>query len=112
MAEAFPEEKKQRVSIARAILKDAPIIILDEATSALDAENERLILSAIDELIKNKTVVMIAHRMKTVRRADHIIAIENGRIIQEGTHNELIKVDGLYKRFVCEREIASDWKIN
>src|SRR5699024_2747218 len=77
--------EKQRVSIARAILKDAPIIILDEATSALDAENEQLILSAIDELIKNKTVVMIAHRMKTVRRADHIIAIENGRIIQEGT---------------------------
>ena len=104
--------EKQRVSIARAILKDAPIIILDEATSALDAENEQLILSAIDELIKNKTVVMIAHRMKTVRRADHIIAIENGRIIQEGTHNELIQADGLYKRFVCEREIASDWKIN
>lgn len=103
--------EKQRISIARAILKDAPIIILDEATSALDSENEQAILEAIDELTRSKTVIMIAHRMKTVRNADHIIAIENGNIVQEGTHDELIKQDGIYSRFLKEREEATDWKI-
>lgn len=103
--------EKQRISIARAILKDAPIIILDEATSALDSENEQAILAAIDELTRSKTVIMIAHRMKTVRNADHIIAIENGNIVQKGTHDELIKQDGIYSRFLKEREEAMDWKI-
>ena len=103
--------EKQRISIARAMLKNAPIIILDEATSALDSENEQAILEAIDELTKNKTVIMIAHRMKTVRNADHIIAVENGRIVQEGTHDELVKQDGIYRRFVKEREDAGSWKI-
>ena len=103
--------EKQRISIARAMLKNAPIIILDEATSALDSENEQAILEAIDELTKNKTVIMIAHRMKTVRNADHIIAVENGRIVQEGTHDELVKQNGIYRRFVKEREDAGSWKI-
>lgn len=103
--------EKQRISIARAILKDAPIIILDETTSALDVENEHEILAAIDELTKNKTVIMIAHRIKTVEKADHIIALENGRIVQEGTHEQLKKEPGLYVNFVNARHQAAEWKI-
>lgn len=103
--------EKQRISIARAILKDAPIIILDETTSALDVENEHEILAAIDELTKNKTVIMIAHRIKTVEKADHIIALENGRIVQEGTHEQLMKEPGLYVNFVNARHQAAEWKI-
>ena len=93
------------------MLKDAPIVILDEATSALDAENEHEILAAIDELTRNKTVIMIAHRMKTVRNADHIIALENGTIVQEGTHEQLMAEGGLYERFVKERRDAAGWKV-
>lgn len=104
--------EKQRISIARAILKDSPIIILDEATSALDAENEHEILAAIDELTRNKTVIMIAHRIKTVQKADHIIAIENGRIVQEGTHEQLVKEPGLYTNFIAARQKASGWKLD
>ena len=104
--------EKQRISIARAILKNAPIIILDEATSALDAENEHEILEAIDELTKNKTVIMIAHRIKSVQQADKIIAIKDGRIVQEGQHSQLIKQEGLYKDFLCAREKATGWKIH
>lgn len=103
--------EKQRISIARAILKDAPIIILDEATSALDAENEHEILAAIDELTRNKTVIMIAHRIKSVQHADHIIALEHGRIVQEGTHEELIKEKGLYADFIVARKEAVGWKL-
>lgn len=103
--------EKQRISIARAILKDAPIIILDEATSALDAENEHEILAALDELTKNKTVIMIAHRIKSVQKADHIIAIEKGRIVQQGTHDQLIRKEGLYASFVAARKKASGWKL-
>lgn len=103
--------EKQRISIARAMLKDAPIIILDETTSALDAENEHEILAAIDELTKNKTVIMIAHRIKTVEKADHIIAIENGRIVQEGTHEELLHQKGIYADLINAREKASGWKL-
>ena len=103
--------EKQRISIARAILKDAPIIILDETTSALDVENEHEILAAIDELTKNKTVIMIAHRIKTVEKADHIIAIENGKIVQEGTHEQLIKEPGLYLNFINARNQAAGWQI-
>ena len=103
--------EKQRISIARAILKDAPIIILDETTSALDVENEHEILAAIDELTKNKTVIMIAHRIKTVEKADHIIAIENGKIVQEGTHEELLHQKGIYADFISARAKASIWQL-
>ena len=103
--------EKQRISIARAILKDAPIIILDETTSALDTENEHEVLAAIEELTQNKTVIMIAHRIKTVEKADHIIAIENGRIVQEGTHKELLHRTGIYADFIHAREKASGWKL-
>lgn len=104
--------EKQRISIARAILKDSPIIILDEATSALDAENEHEILLAIDALTKNKTVIMIAHRIKSVEKADHIIALQNGRIVQEGTHDTLKNIPGLYADFLASREDAARWQLN
>lgn len=103
--------EKQRISIARAILKDAPIVILDEATSALDAENEHIVLEAIDELTRNKTVIMIAHRMKSICNADHIIVIEKGEIVQEGVHEELIAEDGVYTRFMSEHREAAGWKV-
>ena len=103
--------EKQRISIARAIIKNADIIILDEATSALDAENEHEILSAIDQLIKDKTVIMIAHRLKTVEKANKIIAIDNGEIVQEGTHEQLAEEDGLYKDFLNMKKIAAGWKL-
>ena len=104
--------EKQRISIARAILKDTPIIILDETTSALDTENEHEVLAAIEELTQNKTVIMIAHRIKTVEKADHIIAIEDGRIVQEGTHEELLYRTGIYADFIHAREKASGWKLS
>ena len=101
--------EKQRIAIARAILKDSPIVILDEFTSALDVENERHILQAIDNLVQNKTVIMIAHRLETVRKADNIIVLDKGEIAQEGTHNELITQDGIYKSFISIRERANKW---
>lgn len=101
--------EKQRIAIARAILKDAPIVILDEFTSALDVENEHHILQAIDNLVQNKTVIMIAHRLETVRKADNIIVLDKGEIVQEGTHNELITQDGIYKSFISIRERANKW---
>jgi len=107
----FSGGEKQRISIARAILKDAPIVILDEATSALDPENEKEILEAVDELTKNKTVIMIAHRMNTLKNADHIIAIENGNIVQDGTPQQLIGEEGIYRRFMNERKKAAEWTV-
>lgn len=101
--------EKQRIAIARAILKDAPIVILDEFISALDVDNERHILQAIDNLVQNKTVIMIAHRLETVRKADNIIVLDKGKIAQEGTHNELITQDGIYKSFISIRERANKW---
>lgn len=101
--------EKQRIAIARAILKDAPIVILDEFTSALDVDNERHILQAIDNLVQNKTVIMIAHRLETVRKADNIIVLDKGKIAQEGKHNELITQDGIYKSFISIRERANKW---
>ena len=103
--------EKQRISIARAIMKDAPIIILDEATANVDPENEAELTKAIEELTKNKTIIMIAHRLKTVRKADQILVIENGKIAQRGTHDELMNEDGIYKNFVSERKEAVSWKI-
>ena len=103
--------EKQRISIARAILKDAPIIILDEATSSVDPENEHLLITAIRELTKNKTLISIAHRLSTVREADHIIVIDKGRVVQQGSHKELIKQEGIYKHFIEIREKSIGWHI-
>jgi ATP-binding cassette subfamily B protein len=103
--------EKQRVSIARAILKDAPIIILDEATANVDPENEKHLQDAITELTKNKTIIMIAHRLKTVRNADQILVLSGGRIIQSGNHNELIEEKGIYADFVNMRSRSIGWKL-
>ena len=103
--------EKQRISIARAILKDAPIIILDEATSSVDPENEQALLSAIQELTKDKTLISIAHRLSTVRNADQIIVIDQGRIVQRGTHHELLQKEGIYQRFLTLRTAATGWQL-
>ena len=103
--------EKQRISIARAIMKDAPIIILDEATANVDPENEKDLVEAIDALTKEKTILMIAHRLKTVRHADQILVVDKGQIVQQGTHDDLMQKDGIYKRFVNAREIAGSWKL-
>ncbi len=96
--------EKQRISIARAIMKDAPIIILDEATANVDPENEAELQRAIEALTQGKTIIMIAHRLKTVKNADQIIVIDRGKISQQGTHDELIKQAGIYADFVGMRE--------
>ncbi len=103
--------EKQRISIARAILKDSPVIILDEATANVDPENEADLVKAVEELTKDKTIIMIAHRLKTVRNADQILVVDQGRIVQHGTHESLMKQDGIYRRFVSERSEAASWKI-
>ena len=103
--------EKQRISIARAIMKDSPIIILDEATANVDPENEAELTKAVEELTKDKTIIMIAHRLKTVRNADQILVIDGGHIVQMGTHNELIKKEGIYKNFVSDRREAVSWKL-
>ncbi|SOB92366.1 ABC transporter ATP-binding protein [Pseudobutyrivibrio ruminis] len=103
--------EKQRIAIARAIMKDAPIIILDEATANVDPENEKELTEAIENLTKEKTIIMIAHRLKTVRHADQILVIDKGKIVQQGKHDELMAVDGIYKNFVSGRKKAVSWKI-
>ena len=103
--------ERQRLSIARAIMKDAPVIILDEATANVDPENEQELMEAIGELAREKTVIMIAHRLKTVRNSDQILVVDQGRIVQRGTHDELIQQDGIYRSFVAEREQAASWKV-
>lgn len=106
-------EKKQRISIARAILKDAPIILLDEATASVDPDNEKHIQMAINELVKDKTLIVIAHRLSTIKSADQIVVIDNGRIIQQGTHHELIEKQGAYHDFFWQRRTrARSWKIS
>lgn len=101
----------QRLSIARAILKNSKIVILDEATANIDPENEEKLMRAIDALTKDKTVIMIAHRLKTVENCDNIFVMDEGRIVESGKHDELIKKDGIYKKFVFERKEAIGWKI-
>lgn len=103
--------EKQRISIARAMLKDAPIIIFDEATANVDPENEDRLQKAIEELTRNKTIIMIAHRLKTVRNADQILVVDQGNIVQQGRHDELIGQKGIYADFVLGRKEAIGWKL-
>ena len=103
--------EKQRISIARAIMKDAPIIILDEATANVDPENEKELVEAIDALTNDKTIIMIAHRLKTVRNADNILVIDQGKIVDQGRHEQLMQKEGIYKRFINARELAVGWKL-
>ena len=103
--------EKQRIAIARAIMKDAPIIILDEATANVDPENEKELTEAIENLTRQKTIIMIAHRLKTVRNADQIVVIDKGKIVQRGKHDELMKEDGIYRNFITGRKQAVGWKI-
>ena len=103
--------QKQRISIARALIKDAPIVIFDEATANVDPENEDRLQKAIEELTKDKTVIMIAHRLKTVRNADQILVIKNGELVQQGKHEQLIKEDGVYQTFINRRKSTIGWKL-
>ena len=103
--------EKQRISIARAMMKDAPVIFLDEATANVDPENENELMRAIQTLTAEKTVIMIAHRLKTVEHADQILVIDHGKIVQQGTHESLMAQDGLYKDFIGERREAASWKV-
>ena len=103
--------EKQRISIARCILKDAPIVILDEATASVDTDNESYIQEAINELVKGKTLLVIAHRLNTIRQADQILVISDGRISEQGTHDELMAKAGIYQDFVNIRKKASGWSL-
>ena len=104
--------EKQRISIARAMLKDADIIIFDEATASIDPENEDKLKEAIESLTKNKTVIMIAHRLKTIRNADQILVLKDGEIVERGNHEELIKNNGLYSDLINAKAKAESWKLN
>ena len=110
--ESLSGGEKQRISIARCILKDAPIVILDEATANVDPENEDRLQKAIEALTRDKTIIMIAHRLKTVRSADQILVVDEGRIVQRGRHEELIGQKGIYADFVLGRKEAAGWKLN
>ena len=103
--------EKQRISIARAMMKDAPVIFLDEATANVDPENENDLMKAIQALTKEKTVIMIAHRLKTVEHADQILVIDHGKVVQQGTHENLMKEEGIYRNFISERREAASWKV-
>lgn len=104
--------EKQRISIARCILKDAPIVILDEATASVDTDNESYIQEAISELVKGKTLLVIAHRLNTIRNADQILVISDGRISQHGTHEELMEQPGIYQDFVRIRMNSAGWSLS
>jgi len=104
--------EKQRISIARCILKDAPIVILDEATASVDTDNESYIQEAISELVKGKTLLVIAHRLNTIQNADQILVISDGRISQHGTHEELMKQPGIYQDFVHIRMNSAGWSLS
>jgi len=103
--------EKQRISIVRAMMKDAPIVILDEATANVDPENEALLVAAISALTKEKTIIMIAHRLKTVRDANQILVVDQGNIVQKGTHETLMKEEGIYRRFIEDRQKAVNWRL-
>ena len=104
--------EKQRISIARAMMKNAPVIFLDEATANVDPENENELMHAIQALTAEKTVIMIAHRLKTVERADQIIVVDHGKIVQHGTHTQLMDQNGIYRNFIGERREAASWKVH
>lgn len=103
--------EKQRISIARAILKDAPVILLDEATASLDPENEVEVQKAIDTLIKGRTVIVIAHKLKTVMNADRIVVLEDGRLKEQGAHDELMRQQGLYAHLWTIQERSAGWTV-
>jgi ATP-binding cassette subfamily B protein len=103
--------EQQRITIARAVLKDAPILILDEATAFADPDNETKVQAAFEELSKNKTLIMIAHRLSTVMNADRIFVMDDGKCTESGTHNELMNKDGLYKHMFDEYTRSIEWKV-
>ena len=103
---------RQRISIARALLKNAPIVLLDEATASLDVENETKVQEALSRLLRSKTVLVIAYRMRTVAGADHIVVLENGRVAEEGTPAELMGRGGLYRRMVELQSESAQWQLN
>ena len=103
--------EKQRISIARAMMKDAPVIFLDEATANVDPENENDLMKAIQAMTEEKTVIMIAHRLKTVEHADQILVVDHGKIVQQGGHENLMKEEGIYRNFISERREAASWKV-
>ncbi|MGX1763044.1 ABC transporter ATP-binding protein, partial [Streptomyces lydicus] len=103
--------ERQRVSIARALLKDAPIVLLDEATSALDPHSEAVVVRGIHQLTKDKTVIVVAHRLATIAHADQILFLDGGRIVERGTHAELLAADGRYADFWNERSRAAGWRL-
>jgi ATP-binding cassette subfamily B protein len=103
--------ERQRLSIARAILKDSPIVLLDEATASIDPINERLVQAAMARLVRHKTLVVVAHRLSTIRSADQIVALDAGRVVEIGRHEELLAAAGLYARFWRERERATRWQV-
>jgi ATP-binding cassette, subfamily B, bacterial len=100
--------QRQRIAIARAILKDAPILLLDEATSALDAESERAVQEALDRLMRGRTTLVIAHRLATIRAADRILVLDQGRLVEEGTHESLLARGGLYARLAALQFASPD----
>jgi subfamily B ATP-binding cassette protein MsbA len=100
--------QRQRICIARAILKNPPILLLDEATSALDTESERLVQDALNKLMQNRTTVIIAHRLSTVKHADLICVLENGKIVESGNHNELMEKRGLYRKLIDMQQLGGD----
>ena len=107
--ESLSGGERQRISIARCILKDAPIVIFDEATASVDADNESYIQQAISELVKGKTLLVIAHRLNTIRGADQILVVSNGEIAQRGTHQSLMEEPGIYQNFITVRQQSRGW---
>ena len=104
--------EKQKIAIARAILKNSPIVIMDEASAAIDADNEYELQKAFKNLMQDKTVIMIAHRMTSIRNVDEIIVLEKGNVIERGDNDSLVKTGGLYKRLLSLYETANDWRVS
>ena len=103
--------ERQRISIARALLKDAPVVLLDEATASLDVESESAVQTALSHLLQGKTVLIIAHRMRTVAGADRIVVLEGGHVVQQGTPEQLMREGGLYKHMVELQQETASWKL-